>query len=266
MGAKLKVRQPLAKVEVILADREHQAWLEEHRALVAEELNVKQVEYPPRADQYISYTMLPDLKRLGPRLGKRLPAVESGAGRGRRRRAAWRSWKHGRQVTIELPDGPVTLDGEDMQVRLQAKPGWAAAQGPAGVVVLSTELTPELVAEGTARELVHAIPAPRRDIDCQYTDRIVIGIVTDDVGGVGRRRAIRRLHPVRNAGRRHRARAARRRRAADASRSARPTVQLYVKVVSAVNAARPRSFCFEPRSPAATGGADFRRRDDAATI
>ena len=77
MAAKLKVRQPLAKVEVILADREHLAWLEEHRALVAEELNVKEVEYPPRADQYISYTILPDLKRLGPRLGKRLPAVKA---------------------------------------------------------------------------------------------------------------------------------------------------------------------------------------------
>ena len=58
----------------------------------------------------------------------------------------------------------MTLDSEDVQVRLQAKPGWAAAQGPAGVVVLSTELTPELLAEGTARELTHAIAGVRRDI------------------------------------------------------------------------------------------------------
>ncbi len=76
MAAKLKVRQPLAKVEVILADREHQPWLEQHAQLIAEELNVKQVEFPARADQYVSYTILPDLKRLGPRLGKRLPEVK----------------------------------------------------------------------------------------------------------------------------------------------------------------------------------------------
>ena len=77
MGAKLKVRQPLAKVEVILADRSEQGWLADHAELLREELNVKQVEFTEQADQYITYTVLPDLKRLGPRLGKRLPALKA---------------------------------------------------------------------------------------------------------------------------------------------------------------------------------------------
>ena len=76
MGAKLKVRQPLAGVEVVLADRTHLAWLEEHAELICGELNVKKVDFADRADHYINYTVLPDLKRLGPRLGKRLPAVK----------------------------------------------------------------------------------------------------------------------------------------------------------------------------------------------
>ena len=84
MDAKLKVRQPLARVEVVLADAEHQAWLEDHAGLVREELNVKQVEYIQHAEQYINYTVLPDLKRLGPRLGKRLPPAAPGPGQGRR--------------------------------------------------------------------------------------------------------------------------------------------------------------------------------------
>ena len=45
--------------------------------MLREELNVKQVEYTQQADQYITYTVLPDLKRLGPRLGKRLPALKA---------------------------------------------------------------------------------------------------------------------------------------------------------------------------------------------
>ncbi len=53
-----------------------------------------------------------------------------------------------KQVTIELPDGAVVLDALDLQVRLQAKQGWAAAQGAACVVVLSTELDSDLLAEG----------------------------------------------------------------------------------------------------------------------
>jgi len=178
MNAKLKVRQPLAKVEVILADAKHRAWLEEHAGLVAKELNVKQVEFPERADEYISYTVLPDLKRLGPKLGKQLPAlkkalaeIDAAALLARLEGAA--------AVEIATADGPVTLDSQDLQVRLQAKPGWAAAHGPAGVVVLSTELTPELIAEGHVRELTHTIQSMRRDSNCEYTDRIELGVVTD---------------------------------------------------------------------------------------
>jgi isoleucyl-tRNA synthetase len=179
MGAKLKVRQPLAKVEVILVDRQHQPWLEQHRSLIAEELNVKLVEFAPRADQYITYTVQPDLKRLGPKLGKRLPALKAALTKVDAA-ALLNKLEQEKQVAIELPDGPVTLDGDDLQVRLQAKPGWAAAQGPSCVVVLSTELDQQLLDEGIARELVHAIQTSRRDTNCNYTDRIAIGIVTAD--------------------------------------------------------------------------------------
>lgn len=177
MVAKLKVRQPLAKVEIILADPQHKGWLADHGPLIAEELNVKQVEFAARADQYINYSVLPDLKRLGPRLGKQLPALKSKLAQLDAAKLLAEMESQG-SVTIELPDGPVTLDKEDLQVRLQAKEGWAAAQGPAAVVVLATEITPELVAEGWARELVHAVQNRRRDLECQYTDRIILGVVT----------------------------------------------------------------------------------------
>ena len=180
MGAKLKVRQPLAKVEVILADKTHQAWLAEHAALLREELNVKLVEFSDRADQYIIYTVLPDLKRLGPRLGKRLPALKTALAAADAAELLARLEAE-KQVTLDLPDGPVTLDGEDLQVRLQAKPGWAAAQGSHGVVVLSTELTPELLAEGLAREIIHAVQTIRKDQDLQYTDRIRVGLMTESI-------------------------------------------------------------------------------------
>jgi isoleucyl-tRNA synthetase len=63
-------------------------------------------------------------------------------------------------------------------VRLQAKDGWTAAQGKQCVVVLATELTPELVAEGLARELVRTIQDRRKDMNLEYTDRICVGLVT----------------------------------------------------------------------------------------
>src|SRR5205807_266787 len=55
MDNKLKVRQPLAKVEVILSDITHQGWLEGHDELLRDELNVKQIGYTKDAQKYITY-------------------------------------------------------------------------------------------------------------------------------------------------------------------------------------------------------------------
>ncbi len=178
MGAKLKVRQPLSQVEVVLADATHQAWLEEHGSLICDELNVKRVEFTQKADQYITYSVLPDLKRLGPKLGKRLPAVRKLLGDADGSRLLAQLESDGR-ITLTLQDGPVAFDSEDIQVRLQAKEGWAAAQGHAVVVVLATELTDELIREGLARELVRTIQDRRKEMGCEFTDRITIGIETE---------------------------------------------------------------------------------------
>jgi isoleucyl-tRNA synthetase len=176
--ANLKVRQPLAKVEVVLADTSHQAWLEEHAGLIAEELNVKAVEFTTHGEQYITYSVVPNFKRLGPRIGKNLPAVKKLLGEIDAARLL-AVLKSDGKVDLNLPDGgTVTLDNEDIEVRLQAKEGWAAAQGKGCVVVLATELTPELVAEGLARDVVRLIQDQRKEIACQYTDRIELGLVT----------------------------------------------------------------------------------------
>jgi isoleucyl-tRNA synthetase len=179
VGAKLKVRQPLAKVEVILADRTHQPWLEEHSALIAEELNVKQVEYTQQTDRYITYSVLPDLKRLGPRVGKKLPALKQAITTADAASLLARIEADGK-VVFPIDGEPVELDSQDLQVRLQAKPGWAAAQGKSCVVVLATDLNDELIAEGWAREIVHVVQTARKEIDCQYTDRIALGVESDD--------------------------------------------------------------------------------------
>ncbi|MCH2115048.1 MAG: isoleucine--tRNA ligase [Pirellulales bacterium] len=178
-SAELKVRQPLAKVEVILADSTHQAWLESHAGLIADELNVKEVEFTNNAEQYIDYLLLPNFKLLGPKLGKNMPLVK--------KRLAETSGgpllaelKSTGQAVLEINNGKSIVLGEsDIEVRLQAKPGWTAAQGRGVVVVLSTQLTPELLAEGLIRDLVRAIQDLRKDRGCEFTDRIECSIVTE---------------------------------------------------------------------------------------
>jgi isoleucyl-tRNA synthetase len=81
---------------------------------------------------------------------------------------------------LKLSDGnaEVELTNEEIQIRLTAKEGWTAAQGTSCVVVLSTELTDELLSEGRAREIVRLIQDRRKELNLNYTDRIAVGIET----------------------------------------------------------------------------------------
>ena len=173
MNANLKVRQPLSKVEVILADDTHQAWLADHAALIRDELNVKQVEFTREAEEYITYTVAPDFKRLGPRVGRQMPAVKKALAEADGGALLAQLESEGK-VTLKVEGGDVTLDSDDIQVRLEAKPGWAAAQGRQCVVVLSTELTDELIQEGYARDLIRFIQEERKRRGLDYTDRIEV--------------------------------------------------------------------------------------------
>jgi isoleucyl-tRNA synthetase len=178
MGSKLKVRQPLAGVTVILNDPDNRPWLEEHAEILRTELNVKAVEFTTNAAEYVTYQIVPNFKRLGPRVGKLMPAVKQVLGAADGGKLLKQLTSDGR-VTVSAGGQSLELDNEDIEVRLSAKDGWAAAQGNSGVVVLSTELTPELLREGIARDVVRLIQDRRKELDLQFTDRIDIWLVTD---------------------------------------------------------------------------------------
>ncbi|MBA4107338.1 MAG: isoleucine--tRNA ligase [Pirellula sp.] len=176
-AASLKVRQPLARVEVILADNTHQRWLEEHAEVIAEELNVKQVEFSDEPDKYVEHEVLPNFKLLGKKLGKLMPKVkpalasQSGA-------ELLANLRDNGKIDLVIDGQAVELLPEEIEIRLQAKPGWAAANDKGVVVVLATEVTPELLAEGLARDLVRVIQDRRKETGCEFTDRINVGVVS----------------------------------------------------------------------------------------
>jgi isoleucyl-tRNA synthetase len=143
-----------------------------------DELNVKTIEYTKDADKYITYQVQPNFKRLGPRIGKLLPACKQALGSADGGTLLAELTATGK-VTLNLGGENIELDNEDIQVRLNAKPGWAAAQGVGCVVVLATELTPELVAEGLARDLVRSIQDRRKDLTLDLSDQIEVGIAGD---------------------------------------------------------------------------------------
>ena len=150
--AQLKVRQPLSEVIVVLADQAHQSWLEEHAAVIADELNVKRMVFSDEPEKYVEHEVLPNFKLLGPRLGKLMSKIRPALAR-----------QSGSELLANIRDNGcinLTVDGQDVEllreeveVRLKAREGWTASNALGVVVILSTELSEELVAEGLARDL-----------------------------------------------------------------------------------------------------------------
>lgn len=177
--AKLKVRQPLKKAEIILANQAHRSWLEAHAPLIAEELNIKQIEFTEDADHYVSYQVKPNFKALGPKFGKLAPQIGK-ALKSIDAAAARRSLVDDGKFALELNGEPVELTADEVEIRLEAKEGWSAAQERGAVVVVSTELTPELLEEGLIRELIHHVQALRKEHDLAYEARITLYVATSD--------------------------------------------------------------------------------------
>ncbi|HBU37047.1 MAG TPA: isoleucine--tRNA ligase, partial [Planctomycetaceae bacterium] len=84
------------------------------------------------------------------------------------------------QAVITLQDRTdISITEEECLIRTTAREGWAAAEGTRGVVVISSELTPALIAEGRVRDVIHTIQSQRKTVDLEFTDRIALGFVTE---------------------------------------------------------------------------------------
>ncbi|HSN86552.1 MAG TPA: DUF5915 domain-containing protein, partial [Thermoanaerobaculia bacterium] len=76
-------------------------------------------------------------------------------------------------------DGPVELSAEEVEVRLVERAGTATQGDRELLVALETEISPELVAEGLAREFVHFVQQERKKQDLDYADRIRVTFSAD---------------------------------------------------------------------------------------
>ena len=162
-GAGIKVRQPLPSVSVAVRTAQDAEAVERHRDTIAEELNVKSVTLADAAADSRRYTIKPNLRVLGPKLGPKLPSLRSALGN--------LSPDLGAHIAQAAESGqPIEIEGIELQpgdllieVDTDSAADAASAEDERCAVQLSTELTPDLVAEGKAREVINRIQALRRD-------------------------------------------------------------------------------------------------------
>jgi isoleucyl-tRNA synthetase len=168
---KLRVRQPLAAAELVLAEPDLESALSDHLDLIRDELNVREVHFVPNADDYVTYNVAPNFRALGPRVGKRMPALKKALAETDGATLLAQLEANGR-VALQIDGEELSLGPDEIGVSLKARPGFSAAAGSSGVVVLSTTLTDELIAEGLFREVLNRIQTFRKELDLEYTGRI----------------------------------------------------------------------------------------------
>jgi isoleucyl-tRNA synthetase len=172
---KLRVRQPLSAAELVLADAGLEARLAPHADLIRDELNVHQIRFAPDARDTVTWRIKPNFRLLGKRVGRRMPALKQalldadGA-------ALLAALERDGEVNLPVEGEAIRLGRDEIEVALEAKPGFSAAAGRAGVVVLHTTLDPELVAEGLYREVLNRVQALRKELDLEYTGRIRLSL------------------------------------------------------------------------------------------
>lgn len=173
---RIKVRQPLSE---ILVAGQYEKLIGDLVDLIKEELNVKKVVFDNELDKYMNFQLKPNFKVAGPALGKHIKSFGKSLSEMSPKEVSQKLDSEG-SLTIELDGESVKIEREFVDIRIEAKEGFAVAMENNVFTILDTKLTPELVAEGLSRELVSKVQQLRKQNDFAMMDRINIYVYPDD--------------------------------------------------------------------------------------
>ena len=166
--ANAKVRQPLSLLLVRGASFD-----KPYAELAMDELNVKEVMFTDDASRFNGYKLKPQLKVLGPRYGKLLGKI-SQALAACDGTAAVSAFDRGESLTMNVDGQDVVLNKDDVLIETVQKEGLVAQEEKGVTVAINTVLTPELVMEGYAREVISKLQTMRKDAGFDVVDRIAV--------------------------------------------------------------------------------------------
>ena len=176
----IKNRQPLACLTVV-AKGENIAKIERTRDIILGELNVKALEFADDISAFVSFEVKPRFDVLGPRLGKLMPRVQA-ALREIPGASLVQELKTKGIVNVDLQGGErVQLMQDDLVISTKEKEGYVSVEEGGIAVILDTRISPELLKEGLAREMINKIQAMRKEADFNIEDRIAVQYWSSDL-------------------------------------------------------------------------------------
>ncbi len=170
----LKVRQPLAVIHVVSANEAVRKMLSGFEDLVTDELNIKAVSYGSDETKMANVLLKADFRKLGPKYGPKMKQVAAAIVELSADRVA--TLAAGQPITLVIGGESVELGAEDVVVQRTPKVGMVVASEGEVIVGIETNLTPELIQEGLAREFVSRIQNLRKEADFEVTQRIHVRV------------------------------------------------------------------------------------------
>jgi isoleucyl-tRNA synthetase len=171
---KINVRQPLQKMMIPVLDPNMKAQLERVADLIKAEVNVKELTYLDPNNTFIRKKIKPNFIALGKKLGPKMKAMSTALADFSQEDIA--ELEQQGSKTLMLDGDPFLLQVFEVEISSEDVPGWTVAAKGRITVALDLTLSPELVAEGLARELVNRIQKIRKDSGFELTDRVDVGV------------------------------------------------------------------------------------------
>ena len=168
-ASNIKNRQPIGKMYV-KADFNLSEF---YTDIIADELNVKNVEFTDDVRAFSSYSFKPQLKTVGPKFGKQLGEIRQALS-ALDGNAAMDEVNANGSLKLDLPSGEVVLEKDDLLIDIAQTEGYVSQSDNKITVVLDTNLTPELLEEGFVREIISKIQTMRKEAGLEVMDKITI--------------------------------------------------------------------------------------------
>ena len=173
----IKVRYPLSNATIV-CEKNVESSMKDLLDLLNEEINVKHISFAPDTTQFMTKMVKPIYSSLGPRLKEKAKIVTEKI-ESLDKNKLYDELMKNKEIVVELDDKKIKLTRDDFEIVEKEKSDVARAEAEDMILFLDTTLTPELEAEGFAREIVRRIQSMRKELDLDVEDKISTEIKID---------------------------------------------------------------------------------------
>ena len=168
--AGIRVRQPLPELRVAVTNelvREAVELLQDH---LCDELNIKKLTRVESVEELISLEVKPDFSKLGPKYGRKVQKIVAAVQAAGQEKL--KLLQQGETIAVKVNGSTCFVEPDEVHVQVVTQEGWLVDSAGEVQVALRTELTPELIREGLARDTVRHIQQLRKERRLNIEDRI----------------------------------------------------------------------------------------------